>query len=140
MSDNIKYEKDPKLFNYSENENRDLGYHSPRLSGTDKGLIAAFELLNAADWTQMQEARRDPRYAGHDRESDFSHGGSSELIGKRPSRDKINAMIGTEALVYPVIVSNLKEPWRSIFQALMIGGKAAAVNNNKSIGVDAYRW
>ena len=136
MADNIKYEKDPKLFNYSENENRDLGYHSPRLSGTDKGLIAAFELLNAADWTQTLEGAR----TKGNTEAPMSQGGSAEIVGTHPSKQRINLMMGTEALAYPAIVSNLKEPWRSIFQALMIGGKAAAVKNNQSIGLDAYRW
>ena len=141
MADDIKYEKDPRLFDY--NVPRIEEYHTPRMSKTDKGLIALFEAFNAMDWTQTQQARRTP--GTHSRtgeaytETNFPSG-SAELIGKHPSRDKITALMGAEAVGYPLVVDKLNEPWKSIFQTLAIIGKASAVKNNQSLGLDAYRW
>lgn len=135
MADDITYEKDPRLFDYSTT--RDLGFHSPRFTGTDYGLTTLYEALNAADWTQTQQAARNP----HKRftEQNFP-AGSAELIGEHPNRDKINALMMGQALAVPVAASQLPDFWRKALLMTLIAGKSIAVRNNQSIGLDAYRF
>jgi hypothetical protein len=134
MADDIKYERRPELFDY--NQPRIEEYHSPRYSNTDKGLLALYEAINAMDWTQTLQGSRHPEKYNEER---FPTG-SANIIGRHPSRDSVNALMGGQSLAVPLIYDKVPENWRKVLLGLLIAAKGSAVKNNQSIGLDAYRW
>ncbi len=128
-----EFTRNPDLFDYLAAEDRDLGFHSDRAWTTpDKALAAAFQVLNLADWAQTRQAARRPEL--------YQEKGSNWLIGDHPSTGKVNLLMAAAALGQPLIADRLSGPWRDIFQALTIGGKATTVNNNRQLGLDIMRW
>lgn len=132
--------KVPELFDY--NQPRIEEYHTPRLSKKDKSLIAIFELLNAADWTQTRQIARQPEQ--------FSEAGSARMfLGKKPSKGRVNSLFAIEALGYPWLVNEIdgwnvnagdREALKNLLHAFSILGKGKAVSNNLGLGLDIFRW
>jgi hypothetical protein len=151
-----EFKKDPKLFDYSKTpEKRNQGFSSLVPGGdlgeapdtpvqksknpwsmTDKALLAAYEATNAADWAQTQQISRTPeKYF----ETRFPTG-SANVIGTHPSRDKVNLLMGAQALGVPVLADQLPSGWRKVLLGALLAGKIKAVKGNASINLDAARF
>ena len=128
-----EYARNSDLFDYVAAENRDLGHHSDRDWTTlDKSLALAYQLVNAADWTQTRQiARRPSRYYEKD---------AGWLIGEHPTRRRVNMLFLTNALLQPLIANMLENPWRSLFQTYTVGSRIPTVLDNKGRDLDIVRW
>jgi hypothetical protein len=141
-----EFEKRPELYDYEANtpEKRNRGFKSmlnptSKMDTLDKILLAGYEAANAADWGQTLQISRNPEQHS---EAPLKRGGSAGLIGRHPSRDKVNLLMGGQAAAVPYIANQLPSGWRKALLGSLFVGKALTVNQNtKGInGLPMVRW
>jgi hypothetical protein len=70
---------------------------------------------------------------------DFRADGVEELnpvLGARPSRARVNTLIGAAMLGHPIVARLLPKPWRDVFQYGTIGAETVAVLHNRKDGYE----
>lgn len=116
--------RDYNLYDYKE---RDLGYYSSSPSQDSKIsgalLEAIYQALQAVDASQTHYASRNP--------NTFYE--KNPILGKHPSKDKINAYFGATGLGHAAISYALPDPWDKIFQMLSIGVEGEPVMDNRRV-------
>lgn len=79
-------------------------------------------VLIAVDWRQTRAFRAD---------------GLPEMnpvLGRYPSRARVNRLIGSAMVAHPVVARLLPRPWRQVFQVVTLAGESAAVGSNWALG------
>lgn len=82
--------------------------------------------LIAADWYQTRTFRADGREE------------QNPILGRYPSRARVNALIGAAMLGHPIAARLLPQPWRRIFQSATIAGEGYAVGANWAAGYKPF--
>ncbi len=98
---------------------------------TDTALQLTFVTLTAVDWMQTREAMRFHPTIQFEEQNPF--------LGKHPSNDRIDAMIGASIAGHTLIAYLLPKPWRTIWQLTFIAVEGAAVYGNHSAGI-RVKW
>lgn len=95
---------------------------------------AAFLGLGALDWSQTVRFTQDPAF---DRRLDEQN----PILGKNPSRAKVNILIPLGLAAHTLGVYALPRPWRNILQGAGIVGESYATYQNAKQGVTpAMPW
>lgn len=78
--------------------------------------------LIAADWRQTRAFRAD----GLEEQN--------PILGRRPSRARVNFLIGAAMVLHPVAARAMPRPWRQVFQTVTVVDEAIAVGHNWALG------
>jgi hypothetical protein len=120
--------RDYNLYDYKE---RDLGYHSssPSQNSQINGALleAIYQALQAIDASQTHYTGRNPQRLYEE----------NPIMGKHPSKDKINAYFGATGLGHAALSYALPDPWDKIFQMLSIGVEGGQIMDNKRTSDEA---
>ncbi len=85
-----------------------------------------FATLVYVDWKQTIEFTQNPHKYPDCYET-------NPLLGKHPSRSKINTVIGGSLLAHIVIARSLSQPYRGWWQFLWIGIEADVIHTNRVV-------
>ncbi len=96
-------------------------------SGQDYALEATWVTLHLLDWGTTLDIAARP--------NEYREGINSFILGKHPSRDKVNLIMGLAIPLHIGIVHILPKSWRPWFQGITIGTTGACVGNNFAIGL-----
>jgi len=108
-----------------EGDDKEGGWLSP-LSPTEKALQGLFLGLGALDWGQTVN------FTQH-RKADLYE--TNPILGKNPSRAKVNILIPLGLALHTGAVQVLPRPYRNIVQGLGIAGEGLAVGTSFAKGV-----
>jgi hypothetical protein len=97
-----------------------------KMSPTELALQGLFLGLGAVDWGQTIKFTQPYNYHASE---------TNPLLGKHPSRARINTMIPLGLALHTAAVWAAPRPIRNVIQALGILGEGAAVRNNFHAGV-----
>lgn len=111
-------------------------------------ILATIPALHAGDpWTHADTAR-ELTYVGLttldwgttlDIQADNAAGRfryeQNPLLGRHPSRAKINALIPASMALHYLVARLLPERWRAAFQYVSIGAEITAVSHNYAVGL-----
>lgn len=107
------------------------------LSPVEKALQGVFLGLGAADWGQTVNFTQNPALRSRMYEV-------NPLLGRNPSRAKVNTLIPLGLAAHTLGVHALPRPWRNILQMAGLGGETWAVVNNARGGISPVvpwkRW
>lgn len=95
-----------------------------RWSHTDTVLQLTFTAVTAYDWAQTRTFLREESWEE-----------SNPILGKRPSRAKVNVLIGGAIVGHAAVAWLLPKPFRTQWQVLFIAVEGLAVRNNHLMGV-----
>lgn len=96
------------------------------MSPVEKAAQAAFLGLGATDWGQTIRFTQDPAY----REAHPRAFESNPVLGKHPSRSKVNLLVPLGLAAHTLGAWALPRPYRNILQAVGIGLEGEAVLHN----------
>lgn len=83
-----------------------------------------YQVLAVVDWGQTLDIENHPGMSE-----------SNPILGRHPSRARINSYFLTAGILHAVAVHYLPAPWRPAFQAVSIGIEVDAVAHNARLGI-----
>ncbi len=99
-------------------------------SRTDMALQLAFTGITVIDCLQTHTIAQDPRWEETNR-----------FLGRHPSHAKVNAYCGAALVATAAAAILLRQPYRRMWQVILIGIESEAVYHNHEIGVGlSFRW
>ena len=133
-------DRDPRLFDYSDTDK------TPKSEGPSASSIstdALYQLLNGVDWVQTRQISRSKgdQWKNADgsitTKQPYNESESSWLIGKHPSKDKVDALFLSKALAGILSTKYLPAGLNNIIHAIAIMDTGNAVKNNYNLGIKA---
>jgi len=116
-------------------------------SKTDVALQAAYTVLHVVDWGQTHWISNNPTITHHESSSNpdgsatfsswktYRQEGNS-ILGKNPSKQKINAYFVSTLLLHTTISHFLPSKYRTAWQAVTISLEGLVVSKNIKAGVE----
>lgn len=93
----------------------------------DTALQTAFVAITLVDWAQTQQSVRNREH--------YLYVETNPVLGKYPSKGRVNAVIGASILAHTAISYSLPKPWRTVWQSVWIGIETQAVRQNHAVGL-----